>query len=79
MLELQAPQLLAQPLHVYGNLYATWLLPGVYSGQQSLLWPIPNAPVYRGLDFTAQIAVLPNSGVSALPVQLPPGRRFALQ
>lgn len=73
------PVLLAQPLHVYGMTYATWLVPGIYVGQQALNWPIPNAPIYRGLDFTAQIAVLPNAGVSALPVQLPPGRRFALR
>ncbi|MFO1078164.1 MAG: hypothetical protein U1E73_10630 [Planctomycetota bacterium] len=72
------PQLLPQPLHVYGQLAATWLAPGIYTGQQSMVWMIPNAPIYRGLDFVGQIAVLPNTGVSALPVQLPPGRRFKL-
>lgn len=68
-----------QPLHVYGQLNNTWLLSGTFRNQQTYLWPVPNVWWLVGLDVTAQIAVLPDPGVSALPVQLAPGRRFVLR
>lgn len=68
-----------QPLHVYGQVNNTFLVPGIVRQQQTFLWTIPPWPIYLGLDLVAQIAVLPDPGVSALPVQLAPGRRFALQ
>ncbi|MCA8974495.1 MAG: hypothetical protein KDC98_07220, partial [Planctomycetes bacterium] len=68
-----------QPMHVYGQLSNTFVLPGTYRLQQSYLWALPNWPILIGLDVVAQIAVLPDPGVSAQPVQLAPGRRFAVQ
>ena len=75
----QNPTLLAQPLHVYSNLNNTFLIPIIVRLQQTYLWTIPNSPIYIGLDMSTAIAILPDPGVSAPPVQIAPGRRFALQ
>lgn len=75
----QYPNLLPQPLHVYSVFNNTFLLPGIFRFQQSFPWTIPNFPIYIGMDLVATIAVLPDPGVGALPVQIAPGRRFALQ
>jgi hypothetical protein len=74
-----APILLAQPLHVYSMPSATFTLPGVYRAQQGYGWPIPNFPIFVGLDLVLGAAVLPDPNVSAPAVQVPPGRRFALR
>lgn len=73
------PTLLAQPLHIYSIFNSTLLLPGIFRFQQQYVWPIANNPNFIGIDLVATIAVLPDPGVSALPVQIAPGRRFALQ
>jgi hypothetical protein len=74
-----APQLLPRPFHVYSLPGATVTLPGLYRLQQAYAWPLPNAPWFAGFDFTAQLIAVPDPGVSAPAVQLPPGRRFVLR
>jgi len=74
-----APQLLPRPFHVYSLPGATVTLPGIYRLQQAYAWPLPNAPWFAGFDFTAQLIAVPDPGVSAPAIQLPPGRRFVLQ
>jgi len=73
------PAVLPPPLHVYSIPALTFVVPGTYRFQQSYVWSIPNAPGYLGLALTAQIAVLPDPGMQAPALQLPPGRHFALQ
>jgi hypothetical protein len=68
-----------QPLHVYMSLSAMATVPGLYRLQQSFTFAIPNNGILVGTDFTAQMAVLPDPGVQAPPLSLPPGRRFVLQ
>jgi hypothetical protein len=74
-----APALLPRPLHVYTQPALTVTVPGLWRLQQGHPWAIPNVPWYAGFDFTAQIAVLPDPGVQAPWLQLPPGRRFVLR
>lgn len=74
-----APVLWNQPLHAYSMPSATFTLPGVYRAQQSYGWPIPNYPIFVGLDLVVGLAVLPDPNVAAPAMQLPPGRRFSLR
>ncbi|MBI5852934.1 MAG: hypothetical protein HZB39_18140 [Planctomycetes bacterium] len=74
-----APVLAPQPLHVYTQPSLTLTMPGVYRAQQSFALPIPNQPWLAGLEFTAQVAVIPDPGMIAPWIQLPPGRRFVLR
>ncbi|MCR9245230.1 MAG: hypothetical protein NXI31_09375 [bacterium] len=76
---LPVANLLSQPLHVYSQVNNTFLVPGILRFQQQYLWTIPNSLGFVGLDLVGTLAVLPDPGVSALPVQIAPGRRFALQ
>jgi hypothetical protein len=39
----------------------------------------PENAAFRGMDLTAQMAVVPDLGVLVPPLSLPPGRRFVLQ
>lgn len=73
------PVLLPRPLHVYSQPALTFTVPGVYRAQQSFLWTLPNVPWFAGLDFVVQLAVIPDPGMVAPWVQLPPGRRFVLR
>ena len=73
------PTLFPQPLHVYSQTGNTFLLPGAYRNQQQYLWPIPNSILFVGLDMIATLAVLPDPGTSALPVQIAPGKRFVVR
>ncbi|MSR39846.1 MAG: hypothetical protein EXS02_13535 [Planctomycetes bacterium] len=73
------PVLLPRPLHVYSQPALTFTVPGIYRLQQSYAWTLPAIPWLAGLDFVAQIAVVPDAGMVAPWLQLPPGRRFVLQ
>jgi hypothetical protein len=74
-----APVLQPPPLHVYSTLASTLVMPGLYRLQQSYSFTIPNYPILRGIDLTAQLLVLPDPTMQAPWVNLPPGRRFALR
>lgn len=73
------PVLLPRPLHVYSQPALTFTVPGIYRAQQSFVWTLPNVPWFAGLDFVVQLAVVPDPGMVAPWVQLPPGRRFVLR
>ena len=73
------PTLLARPLHVYSQPALTFTVPGIYRAQQSYVWTLPNVPWFAGFDFVVQFAVVPDPGMVAPWVQLPPGRRFVLR
>ena len=73
------PVLLPRPLHVYSQPALTFTVPGIYRAQQSFVWTLPNVPWFAGLDFVVQLAVIPDPGMVAPWVQLPPGRRFVLR
>lgn len=73
------PALLPQPYHLYSIPTLTVTLPGIYRAQQSLSLPVPNQAWLAGLDFVAQLVVVPDPGMVAPPIQLPPGRRFVLR
>jgi hypothetical protein len=70
--------LLLPPFHVYMDPSATATIPGIYRLQQAFQFAIPNNANLIGTDLTAQMLVLPDPGVQAPPLQLPPGRRFVL-
>jgi hypothetical protein len=74
-----APVLLPQPFHLYTRPGLAFTLPGLYRLQQGYVWPIPNVPTFAGFDFVVQMAALPDPGLAAPAVQLPPGRRFVLR
>lgn len=67
------------PLHVYAEPASIATIPGIYRLQQGFQFRVPNNPYLGGMDLTAQMAVLPDPGVQAPWVNLPPGRRFVLQ
>ncbi|MGK0301907.1 MAG: hypothetical protein ACI89X_002787 [Planctomycetota bacterium] len=69
---------LPYPFYVYLDTAGFVFLPGVYLGQQSALWAIPNLSQFRGHDLIVQAIVLPLGGVQAPALQLPPGWRFVL-
>lgn len=74
-----APALLPQPFHLYTRPGLAFTLPGIYRLQQGYVWSIPNVPTFAGFDFTVQMAALPDPGLAAPAVQVPPGRRFVLR
>ncbi len=74
-----APVLAPQPLHIYSLPTITLTMPGSYRLQQAFTLPIPNQPWLAGLDFVTQLAVVPDPGMTAPWIQLPPGRRFLLR
>jgi hypothetical protein len=69
---------LPAPFHVYLDTAGFVFLPGIYAGQQSALWAVPNLPQFRGHDLIVQSIVLPLGGVQAPALQLPPGWRLVL-
>lgn len=69
---------LPAPFHVYLDTAGFVFLPGVYTGQQSTSWAVPNLFQFRGYDLIVQSVVLPLGGVQAPALQLPPGWRFVL-
>jgi hypothetical protein len=69
---------LPAPFHVYLDITGFVFLPGVYAGQQSALWAVPNLPQFGGHNLIVQSIVLPLGGVQAPALQLPPGWRFVL-
>jgi hypothetical protein len=69
---------LAPPFHVYMDPSATVTIPGVFRLQQAFQFAVPGNPALIGMDLTAQMLVLPDPGMQAPPLQLPPGRRFLL-
>jgi hypothetical protein len=71
--------LMPYPLHVYSDPAATATIPGLWRLQQTFTFAIPNALVLVGMDLTGHMAVLPDPGVQAPWINLPPGRRFVLQ
>ncbi|MBK8095921.1 MAG: hypothetical protein IPK26_02380 [Planctomycetes bacterium] len=73
------PLLLARPIHVYSDPGDTATIPGVWRLQQAFVFQIPNDPNLVSLDLTAQMVVLPDPGVAAPALTLPPGRRFVVQ
>lgn len=75
----QAPVLGPLPFHVYVDPAAYVILGGVYRFQQAFAWQVPSSPYFVGLDFTVQLLVLPDPGVQAPWLQLPPGGRFVLR
>jgi hypothetical protein len=72
------PTLLTPTLRLYFDLGSYALFPGVWFGQQSLVWQIPASSVFVGTDLVAHLAALP-AGIAAPWLQLPPPRRFVLQ
>ena len=68
-----------RPLHLYFFLSAYATLPIAVRNQQQFGLPIPNAPILIGWDWVGQLAVLPDPGVSAPPISLPPGRLFEVR
>ena len=54
-------------------------VPIAVRNQQQFGLPIPNAPILIGWDWVGQLAVLPDPGVSAPPISLPPGRLFEVR
>jgi hypothetical protein len=73
------PVSLPAPFHVYLDLGAYVVLPGVYTGQQICTWTAPGQPQFAGLDLLVQPLVLPDPTLPAAWLQLPPGRRFTLR
>lgn len=73
------PLLLAQPLHLYLDLNLALFLPATLRLQQAMTVPIPALLDLVGTAWVCQAAVLPDPGVVAPDLQLPPGRRFVLQ
>lgn len=74
-----APLLLSRPIHVYSDPTSTATIPGIWRLQQAFVFQIPNDPNLVSLDLTAQAVVLPDPGVAAPPLTLPPGRRFVVR
>ena len=74
-----APLLLSRPVHVYSDPATTATVPGIWRLQQAFGFQIPNDPNLVSLDLTAQMVVLPDPGVTAPALSLPPGRRFVVQ
>ena len=72
------PTFLPPALHLYCDVNRSSVVPLPVLLQQAFLWSIPNNASYRGLDLTAQIAVMPFA-FGVVPLQLPPGRRFVLR
>ena len=73
------PPLLPPPFYVYVELAQYVFLPGIYTGQQSTSWSVPNQLPLRGYDLVVQPVVLPLPGQQAPDLQLPPGWRFVLR
>ncbi|MEO6594268.1 MAG: hypothetical protein ABIP94_05905, partial [Planctomycetota bacterium] len=72
------PLLLPPPFHVYFDPAVFALAPGAYRFQQSFSWLVPNSYLFVGLDFVVHLLVLPDPGVQAPWLQLPPPVRFVL-
>jgi hypothetical protein len=54
-------------------------LSGVYFGQQSTAWSVPNLPQYLGYELVVQSFVLPLGSLQAPALQFPPGWRLLLK
>ncbi|HEX5053964.1 MAG TPA: hypothetical protein VFZ65_19455 [Planctomycetota bacterium] len=72
------PIVAAPPFHVYFDPAVFVFAPGAYRFQQGFGWLVPNSPQFRGLDFVVHLVVLPDPGVQAPWLQLPPPARFVL-
>lgn len=68
-----------RPFHFYIFTSAHVALPVVARLQSTVQIPVPVAPPLLGWSFVAQLAVLPDPGVTAPPLSLPPGRRTTIQ
>jgi len=73
------PVIQPRPMHVYLDLQYTYVFPGIYRLQQTFAFTVPNNPALIESDWVCQMAVLPDPTMTAPPLALPPGRRFALQ
>lgn len=73
------PTPLPAPFWVYVDLNQFVFVPGVYRLQQAFAWNVPNVATAVGLDLVLQALVLPDPGVQAPWLQLPPGWRFVLR
>jgi len=73
------PPLLPSPFYVYVELNQYVFMPGIYTGQQSTSWTLPNQLQLRGYDLLVQPVVLPLAGQQAPDLQLPPGWRFVVR
>jgi hypothetical protein len=69
---------LPAPFYVYLDTAGFVFLPGVFVGQQSTSWTVPNLPQIVGYELIVQSVVLPLAGVQGPDFQLPPGWRFVL-
>lgn len=67
------------PFYVYVEPAQYVFLPGIYLGQQSTQWSVPNSLLFRGYDLVVQPVVLPLTATQAPALQLPPGWRFVLR
>ncbi len=70
---------LGPPVHVYFWLQFHAPLPIVVRNQAQTSVPVPLDPSMIGWDFVAQLVVLPDAGMVAPPLSLPPGRRFVVR
>ena len=75
----QIVPVLPSPFYVYVEPLQFVSLPGIYTGQQSTSWSVPNLPQLRGYELVVQQVVLPLASTQAPPLQLPPGWRFVLR
>ena len=70
---------LPAPFYVYLDTSAFVVLSGVYFGQQSTAWSVPNLPQYLGYELVVQSFVLPLGSLQAPALQFPPGWRLLLK
>lgn len=73
------PSIGPRPWNVYLKPPSAVILPLPARNQDKLPIWIPNDNLLRGMDLMVQMIVVPDPGMQAPPVVLPPGRRFVIQ
>lgn len=67
------------PIRLYFDLFAFVGLPGVARLQTPTVLRIPNTPAVVGSDLIVQLVVVPDPGMQAPWLSIPPGRRFVVR